>query len=95
MADVDRSSGTPIVSSVTNIVVVKTAKGFDVSWDATAAANFEYYYVTRNDGKTYDVSSTILHDTYEIIPLSTYTWSVSVKAGLKLSVPTTSSAYTF
>ena len=97
MADdtVDRSTGNPIVLMVANLTVTPRTNGFDISWDPSAALNLEYYLITRSDGKTFRTVSTVLHDSYQLVPYSIYTWSVSAHAGRKLSVPAVTSGFQF
>ena len=97
MADnaVDRSTGNPVVSPVTGLTVVPTSGGFDISWNASAAAEVEYYEIARSDGKTFRTTSTVLQDRDELIPFSFYLWSVFVHAGKKSSVPVSTNNFQF
>lgn len=97
MADltVDRSSGFPIVLPVTGLTVSPFPGGFDLSWDASPALDVHDYEITRNDGETFRTSATGLRDTYLLTSLSIYQWSVSVHAGRKHSVPSTTGNFKF
>ena len=97
MADdmVDRSTGDPIVNPIDGLTVVPMSGGFDISWNASTADEVEYYEISRSDGKTFRTTSTVLQDTYELVPFSLYLWSVSVHAGKKSSVPVSTDKFQF
>lgn len=95
MANVDRSSGDPIVPPITGLVVLPQNNGFELSWNTDPALDVEEYLITRNDGKTFRTPSTGLQDTYELVRQSFYQWSVSVHAGRKTSIPVTTDKFQF
>jgi len=97
MADdtVDRSTGNPIVLMVANLTVTPRTNGFDISWDPIAALNLNYYLITRSDGETFRTISTVLHDSYELVEKSIYTWSVSAHAKHGISVPAITATFQF
>jgi hypothetical protein len=86
----DRSTAAPVVASSAAITVVQNGDGFDVSWDNGGDTGIECYEVSRNDGQTFRTTSTGLHDNIRLVTLSLYQYSVSIRSGKKLSIPTVS-----